>query len=84
MNTWIKPSQQLPPQFEEVKILVYMHDNFGVKIEQVRRAVYMEGSWYSSDMSHCITHKIEGWRPIMFDSQYDYHSAAERLASTNA
>jgi hypothetical protein len=64
MTEWINPKQQLPPPFEEVRIKVKLKDKMHNEFYTERNAVFMEGSWYSVDLQHCIEHKIEEWRMI--------------------
>lgn len=60
---WRNPKTDIPPEYEEVIIKV-MLDVRGVLTPVHRRAVYMQGHFYNTDLDHCITHKVEEWRSL--------------------
>lgn len=72
---WKDQRQNPPPEFEEIKIKVLVKER-DREFETTRSAVFMQGHFYSVDLTHCIeekkqdenfgiSFKIVGWQSII-------------------
>lgn len=65
---WKNPKTDIPPEFDVIKIKVFLEVK-GEKIEAIRQAVFMQGSYYNTDLDYCITHKVEAWMEMGHEKQ---------------